>query len=317
MIFINRADAKIPISLDLTNYKSPAYREREKLLNKYPREIKNRIKKIRSNNSKERIFKAYGLLDVREALKKLFHNKCGYCETKISSGASLEIEHFRPKNRIDVEKNIQTGCYEPGYYWLAMDWDNLLLSCPHCNKSIIHIKGEKATGKSCYFPLAEGCEHKRHKSFYDDPNIFEEEEKVRLLINPCKDIPEENLKFLVYDKNELAGFVAYKTIKGKVSIDAYGLNRPELHDDRKKFIISKETIFSDVFKDLDEALFLNDDFKIQKYTYRLSKKIRDLIDVINSREEEYLAFCVEFIKEKAQYIKKNYNIEISLDILKV
>jgi hypothetical protein len=78
----------------------------------------------------------------------------------MSVGAPLEIEHFRPKNKVAkldyVEKSIfdentwkilgslrdvQTTRKE-GYYWLTYDWQNYRLSCKDSN-----------TRKGMYFPL--------------------------------------------------------------------------------------------------------------------------------------------------------------------
>ncbi len=58
----------------------------------------------------------YKQSDTKEALKLLYHNKCAYCEQVVEQ---THVEHYRPKST---------------YYWLAYSWDNLLLSCPTCNK---------------------------------------------------------------------------------------------------------------------------------------------------------------------------------------
>ena len=60
---------------------------------------------------------------VFEALLEVFHEKCYICENK---KATLQVEHLKP-HRGDVE--------------LKFDWNNLFLSCAHCN----HIKGSTYT----------------------------------------------------------------------------------------------------------------------------------------------------------------------------
>lgn len=67
----------------------------------------------------------YGDPEVRACLLELFHYKCAYCESRIEK---CEVEHYRPKGRVD-------GSAHPGYYWLAYEWENLYPSCESCNKT--------------------------------------------------------------------------------------------------------------------------------------------------------------------------------------
>jgi uncharacterized protein (TIGR02646 family) len=48
----------------------------------------------------------------------MFHDKCAYCESKITHVAYAHIEHYRPKRR---------------YPHLTFRWENLLLACGMCN----------------------------------------------------------------------------------------------------------------------------------------------------------------------------------------
>jgi uncharacterized protein (TIGR02646 family) len=73
-------------------------------------------------------FTKYRSDDVKGALYTLSGGKCAYCESKIFGDGSREVEHYRPKGGID-------GIVHPGYWWLAHDWENLLPTCPACNKS--------------------------------------------------------------------------------------------------------------------------------------------------------------------------------------
>jgi hypothetical protein len=57
---------------------------------------------------------------VKRALVQLFHGKCAYCESNITTVTYGEIEHFRPKSR---------------YAERTFDWRNLLLSCNICNNA--------------------------------------------------------------------------------------------------------------------------------------------------------------------------------------
>jgi len=70
--------------------------------------------------------------------------KCYYCESYVDHVATLQVEHFRPKAKVDEIDNNSLS--HPGYYWLGLEWSNLLLSCPSCN-------GKKAKGNR--FPLVD------------------------------------------------------------------------------------------------------------------------------------------------------------------
>jgi hypothetical protein len=120
---------------------------------------------------------------------------------------------------------------KPGYYWLAGDLDNLLISCPHCNRVRNHeVPGQAdgiLLGKGSQFPLAD--ETKRVRSH--DRNIAAEAD-LRLLLNPCIDKPEEHLSF------DEAGLVrpvvnGVESTRGKISIDAYALQRKDLVEARR------------------------------------------------------------------------------------
>ena len=68
--------------------------------------------------------------------------KCYYCESYVEHVAVLQVEHFRPKAKVDNVDN--NNLPHRGYYWLGLEWSNLLLSCPNCN-------GKQAKGNR--FPL--------------------------------------------------------------------------------------------------------------------------------------------------------------------
>jgi uncharacterized protein (TIGR02646 family) len=56
--------------------------------------------------------------------------KCCYCDAW-NECDYRDVEHFRPK----VRANRMNGAIDPGYWWLAWTWENLLFSCPNCNRS--------------------------------------------------------------------------------------------------------------------------------------------------------------------------------------
>jgi hypothetical protein len=79
------------------------------------------------------------------------------------------VDHFRPKAKV-------AGDQEPlGYWWLAYEFNNYLLSCRTCN----------STYKKNKFPLVEGASRTR---FETRDQIAEE---ARILLDPCLDTLEE------------------------------------------------------------------------------------------------------------------------------
>ena len=87
--------------------------------------------------------KIYGAPEVKQALIEAQHEKCCYCEGSFLGQAYGDVEHFRPKARIQQRKN-GTLLY-PGYYWLAYEWSNLYFACERCNRG----------GKRNLFPVAD------------------------------------------------------------------------------------------------------------------------------------------------------------------
>lgn len=174
-------------------------------------------------------------------LQRNFFLKCAYCESSFVHVSPADIEHFRPKSAVKIdEKTGKEKVLElkPGYYWLAADWDNLLLSCIDCNRrrnqDDIDGDGETASGKATIFPLADEADRVRDHDTWDDMIAkVQQEEKSRLLLNPCVDDPAEHLKFEMRydDEGQVQGVFAIAlndSQKGQKSINVYGLNRAGL-----------------------------------------------------------------------------------------
>ena len=167
----------------------------------------------------------YAHKEVKKALEALFHDKCAYCETKLTAPSDWEVEHFRPKGRVaEVDDH-------PGYYWLAYTWDNLYASCQHCNQRRRDrprwqdSRELDARGKADQFPLID--ERNRAKSSRDDITA-----EGPILIDPCRDDPEE---YLGYD---LTGevFPLVSNPRGEVTIDVLHLSRRRLRVARREVV---------------------------------------------------------------------------------
>ncbi|MCP1488378.1 uncharacterized protein (TIGR02646 family) [Pseudomonas fluorescens] len=140
------------------------------------------------------------LEQVRDALLKLFKGKCAFCER-----AATEIEHFRPYRRA----GRVDGSIDPHHYWwLANDWENLYLCCPRCNvskRNLFPVLGAVAS------PLG------------DRQSLLDEQP---LLLDPCRDNPQEHLRFLS------DGQVIALTERGAATIKVFQLNEGGLVFDR-------------------------------------------------------------------------------------
>lgn len=176
-------------------------------------------------------FKAYKDDAVKAALYKLFHSKCAYCESFFASTAPVDVEHFRPKAR--VKEDIG----HPGYWWLAMKWQNLLPSCIDCNRSRKQIAvapggartrrratqaARAPSGKADSFPTANGIWIRLEKSVAAEKP---------LLLNPTIDRPERHLRWVVDDDFAMvvpATVNGREDPRGRTSIDVFGLNRQGL-----------------------------------------------------------------------------------------
>ena len=141
---------------------------------------------------------------VMERLKQLFANKCGYCETPFDTRGGLD--RFRP---MTGAIGLQRDYWPDHYWWLAYEWRNIYAACEVCNK----IKGPK-------FPVT-GDRVKVEASW------TELEQEQRLLIDPCRDDPADDLEFL---RN---GQVQPRSNRGDVTIGVLELNRPALVRARK------------------------------------------------------------------------------------
>ncbi len=139
---------------------------------------------------------------VRARLQQQFQGKCAYCE----STSAEQVDRFRP--RAGVAES--SGSYLGDHYWRqAFAWENLYLACPSCNRH-----------KANRFPV----QGKRAEAGADRTALLEEH---ALLVDPCGDEPSDHLAF------SADGRVAGKTDKGRISIEVFSLNRPDLVRQRK------------------------------------------------------------------------------------
>jgi len=156
----------------------------------------------------------YAASTVKDALITMQHAKCCYCERHVGEGG--DIEHFRPKGDVCQEENGAT--LKPGYYWLAYEWNNLLLSCKECNQLY----------KRNLFPLVDPT--KRVRSHHEADNLLQE---VPLLIDMTQTDPENLIGF----REEFVYAIA-DNVAAQKTIEVCGLRREELNNRRRETLVN-------------------------------------------------------------------------------
>jgi energy-coupling factor transporter ATP-binding protein EcfA2 len=134
---------------------------------------------------------------------------CHACEQPVQANGG-ELEFFRPRQ---MAGNVRKDRNSPDHYWwLSYEWDNLQLLCPMCNRckaSLFPVAGDRA-------PIGARSEELRNEK--------------PLLLNPFDDDPSEHIA------TREDGLLIALTESGRTTIQVYQLNRPDLHEQRLKFI---------------------------------------------------------------------------------
>jgi hypothetical protein len=155
----------------------------------------------------------YGAASVKSARRDAQHEKCAFCESRLTHVAYGDVEHLRPKaGSVQREGDPLT---RPGYYWLAYSWGNLLFSCQLCNQRF----------KRNLFPLKDPG--KRALTHHDDLGAEEP-----LLLDPSDTDPAAHIGF-----REEVAYPVNGSPQGQATIDALGLNREELVEARRKHLL--------------------------------------------------------------------------------
>ncbi len=151
----------------------------------------------------------YGGKAVKSALVKIQHQKCVFCEAKVTATSHGDVEHYRPKGGfVQGDGHALT---QPGYYWQAYDWYNLFFSCQVCNQ----------TYKKNYFLLANPAS----RALSHHPVAVED----ALIIHPTDENPEAHLTF----RKEVVKGV---TPKGAETIKRTGIDRGNLEEQQFEYL---------------------------------------------------------------------------------
>jgi len=162
---------------------------------------------------------------TKDVLIPLYDRKCAYCER--SRGYEVQIDHYRPTKTRNNKKDPHYN--QPGYYWLAYTYSNLMPLCSKCNG----VKSNK-------FPLLGWSETNRIDHHIPTPPITDanihdlvwlnKNEKPFLLHPEIEQNLARHFKFL----ND--GRIKGRTDLGNETIEIVQLDRPDLIIDRKKII---------------------------------------------------------------------------------
>jgi len=179
------------------------------LQNKGVAETKKLIKKAASGKLDFNFDSSiYGHADVKARLIDLQNNKCCFCESKIGHISYGDVEHFRPKaGWVQNNEPLNT----PGYYWLAYDWDNLLLCCQKCNQRF----------KRNYFPL-------KNNQQRASSNLSDLAAEQPVFIHPVNEDPARFISFT----DEIPIGIDDEG-RGSKTIELLGLDRELLNEQRR------------------------------------------------------------------------------------
>jgi len=207
-------------------------------------------------------FDRYKLNDIKAELRIIFHHKCAYCEKKIEKGF-FEVEHYRPKA-------AAIGDPHPGYWWLALNWDNLLPTCPGCNKGLKqHVVTANMTsaevealqaaepralhGKALQFPMGGPRALGR-----DDDHEAEDP----FIIDPTRTDPRPELQWrndATYSVLEPAMKVGGLSIRGFETIRCLALNRIDLVQARTSALTILKTSRERIMRGLENGAAASND----------------------------------------------------------
>ncbi|MBF0890406.1 hypothetical protein HKD28_03060 [Gluconobacter sp. LMG 1744] len=170
--------------------------------------------------------------DLKAAMAALSHEKCWYSEKRIAV-SELEVDHFRPKNRVSGVTPLHRG-----YWWLAYDWKNFRLAYSLVNKRRTDSREGNVQGKGCYFPLVDEAAR-----VPDDTCASTTAERPKL-VDPCVASDVLLLDYAVGDGKVVERHKveqdAIRFERANVSIDLFHLNEGTLIRDRHDLYVSIE-----------------------------------------------------------------------------
>ncbi len=230
-------------------------------------------------------FDAYGSRAVREALREMFHGKCAYCESKIAGSQDTDVEHYRPKK--GVTEAEEAGVIHPGYWWLAMVWENLVLSCQHCNQSrsyhviipddletedelIEFLQNQRTSGagKLNAFPTEDG--------FWALGPQDDLATERPLILNPVDTDPENHLDWVLFQGASTVRARNGSPV-GEATRKILGLNRRWLEEDRRIHLLEMREDRNDIIDTINNWLTVNNQDEKDRWKAQADRAIDRLV----------------------------------------
>jgi len=289
---VNRSTVTLPVAI--TGPDGSAARELAKIIDKRA-----------EGTQKSSDFRVYKSAAIKTALETLFHGKCAYCESYYRAQAPVDVEHFRPKGKVEDDDD------HPGYWWLGMEWENLLPSCIDCNRKRKQKTPKQVTSlKELHKTASEVMNTGKKDTFpvlgtraVDADSDLRVERPV--LLDPTTDTPSDHIRYHV-DRDRLISLVlpvgdttavpelggaaevqadaeaAGLSVRGAVSIQVYGLNRLGLVQKRTGILRHLEFL-RHVIEEMDSVaadLAKHPDAAVQAASGRLDVLVDLIIDEI-------------------------------------
>jgi len=171
---------------------------------------------------------------LKNIFKEKYGKKCWYSEAPLDN---IVIDHFRPKN---ISRNFCLDTNDPnhkrqlkskGYYWLAYDVYNLILSSNISNIRIddMNVEESHVGGKSYYFPLKF---ENNNFIIADDENCVLGEKHI--LLKPTNPTDPDLITFDEAGEPLACGISEYQNYRANVSIELYNLKFTDFIDGRQK-----------------------------------------------------------------------------------
>jgi uncharacterized protein (TIGR02646 family) len=240
----------------------------------------------------------YRHISVLKELEKLYNSKCGFCESDPSAGSALQVEHYRPKDKL---KNNPIP--HLGYYWLGYEWTNLTYACAKCNR-----------GKSSNFPLkSTGIRVFSHPvDFNGSPNysrfLITDSDLVNeepLIFNP--EIKDPSLYFFFGESGRI--FPKNNCEEAKETIKKCGLNR-------KPLVLARRAIKDQLLNKCMKWIVSINEGKITKemFIVLVQDRLSDLIEsyIVN---KPYSIYSITVFRYFDHFIVDRFSSQADKDLL--
>ncbi len=225
--------------------------------------------------------------DLAPSLATLRKGKCWYSESR-NSASDKNIDHFRPKNRVDGEP------VHEGYWWLAFTWRNFRYSSQWCNQRRVDRANGTSGGKLDQFPLCPAGVRAHAEAADIDLELPE-------LLDP---VDPSDWKLLTFRPDghptPAAGPGPHEHQRAAKSIDVYHLHCRELVEDRRVVAGTIQRIVQDL-----EVLRPRIDDAKARSLYKAREK--DLLRAIHP-DSEYSAAALAYTRAEIYKLELGHQV---------